>query len=349
MHTSAAPPLLAACRGLVPQHTPIWLMRQAGRILPAYRQLREEQGDIATLFNTPELAARITLMPVEQLGVDAAILFTDLVTPLQALGATYHYAPGPSFSAPVRSRSDVDALSDTPVVRSLGHVLETIRMVRADLPDAVALIGYAGAPFTLATWLVEGHGSRDFPAFRRMIHADPELAHRLLARLARLAGEFLQAQIEAGAQAVQLFDTSIGVLGPELYREFALPYVQRVLTSLTGSDAPTIYFPLHAAHLLSCMHATGADVLSVDWRTPLADAYARFGPQHPMQGNLDPCALYAPPAALDAAVTDVLAAAQGKPHIFNLGHGVLPDTPLENIRHLVRRVHAGLPSSTLEE
>lgn len=337
--TSSSSPFLQACAGQVPSRKPIWLMRQAGRILPAYRQLRSQYQSVSELFDSPELASRITLMPVEQLGVDAAILFTDLVTPLKALGVHYQYQPGPVLERPIRHRSDMQTLTARSLDASLDHVLETVRRVRAGLPPEVALIGYAGAPFTLAAWLVEGQATRDLSVLRRLLFCNPVLAHELLERLAVLAAEFLQAQIEAGAQAVQLFDTSVGMLGPVHFREFALPYVCRVFEQLDTAGVPRMYFPLAAPHLLPWLPPSGADVLSLDWRTPLDTLYARLDPAFPLQGNLDPCALFAPVAQLDQAIDAVLASAADRPHIFNLGHGVLPDTPLAQVRRLVERVH----------
>ena len=315
-------------------------MRQAGRILKPYRELRQRHGSLLKLFQTPELAAEITLMPVDMLGVDAAILFTDLVTPLEALGCELTYAPGPVFARPIRSASDIDGLRN-PVVPEddLAYVLEAAHLVRNALPPAVPLIGYAGGPFTLATWLVEGSHAKDFPAFRRMIHSDPALAHRLLDLLTDLASRFLRAQIAAGAHVVQIFDTSIGLLSPAQFNEFALPYVRRVCRSLAALDAPVIYFPLAGAQNLSSFGRVGAQVLSLDWRIDLDAAYGLFGDTMPLQGNLDPCALYGSEASIAKAAQHILKQGRGRPHIFNLGHGVYPDTPYEKVKLLVDVVH----------
>lgn len=332
-------PFLQACHGQVPTTTPIWIMRQAGRILPPYRKLRQQHGSISKLFNTPELAAEITLMPIEMLGVDAAILFTDLVTPLAALGSDYTYDPGPVFSRPVRSATDIAALRIVDPEKDLGFVLETVRMVREMLPPTVPLIGYAGTPFTLATWLVEGGSSKDFPVFRRMLHSDPELSHKLLDLLCDLVAGFLAAQIQAGAQAVQLFDTSIGLLSTDQFDQFALPYLQRICQQLAPLHTPVIYFPLAAAQNLDRFGQVGADVLSLDWRIDLDLARAKFGDEMPLQGNLDPCALYGSEQNLVAATRRILEKSRGRPHIFNLGHGVFPDTPYEQVKLLVETVH----------
>lgn len=314
-------------------------MRQAGRILKPYRQLRQRHRSLLTLFKTPELAAEITLMPVELLGVDAAILFTDLVTPLEALGCELTYAPGPVFSRPIRSAADIASLRNPVPEDDLAYVLEAARLVRDALPPTVPLIGYAGGPFTLATWLVEGGHAKDFPAFRRMLHSNPALAHRLLDLLSELASRFLRAQIAAGAQAVQIFDTSIGLLSPAQFNEFALPYLQRVCRSLAALDAPVIYFPLAGAQNLPSFGRVGAHVLSLDWRIDLAAAYGLFGNTMPLQGNLDPCALYGSAASIAGAAQRILEQGRGRPHIFNLGHGVYPDTPCEKVKALVEAVH----------
>jgi len=316
-------------------------MRQAGRVLPDYRRLRAASPTLAALFDTPELAARVTMMPVAQLGVDAAILFTDLVTPLKALGVEYAYAPGPVLAHPPQAERDLERLRRLPVEEALGHVLETVRLVRAQLDPSVALIGYVGAPFTLAAWLTEGQAPRECARLRCLLHASPARAAALLERLAQLAGDFACAQVEAGAQAIQLFDTSVGVLSAEQYERFALPAVQQVFARLAPLAVPRIYFALDAAHLLPWLPATGASVLGLDWRTPLATAYRSFGARFPLQGNLDPAVLFAPPAALEAAVADILRVAHGRPHVFNLGHGLLPETPLAAVHRLIERVHAG--------
>ena len=330
---------LVACSGQVPDIMPIWIMRQAGRILQPYRDLRRQHGSISTLFNSPELAADITLMPIDLLGVDAAILFTDLPTPLAALGCKFTYDPGPVFARPVRTAAQVAALRHVDPEADLGFVLETVRLARGRLPASVPLIGYAGGPFTLAAWLVEGGGSRDFPALRGMLHADPDLAHVLFERLTELVCNYLVAQIRACAQAVQIFDTSIGLLSPAQYDTFALPYLQRVCKHLAPFAVPIIYFPLAAAQSLIRFSQVGADVLSVDWRTDLDTARACFGANRPLQGNLDPSALYGSEENLVAAVRRILAQSEGRPHIFNLGHGVFPDTPCEMVKLLVETVH----------
>ena len=331
-------PFLQACQGRVTQNTPIWIMRQAGRILKPYRDLRQEHGSILKLFTTPELAAEITLMPIEMLGVDAAILFTDLVTPLEPLVGGLSYDPGPVFADPIRSATQIDTLRTITPEEDLKYVLDTAQLVRQALPPTVPLIGYAGGPFTLATWIVEGSSSKDFPAFRRMIHGDPILAHKLLDKLSDLVINFLRAQIAAGAQAVQIFDTSIGLLSPEQFAEFALPYLKRICHSLAPLDTPVIYFPLAAAQSLTYFGQVGAQVLGLDWRIDLTQARAQFGDAITLQGNLDPCILYGSEDSIVTATQGILEKTKGRPHIFNLGHGVFPDTPYEKVKLLVETV-----------
>lgn len=314
-------------------------MRQAGRILKPYRDLREKTGSILTLFKTPELAAEITLMPVEMLDVDAAILFTDLVTPLEPMGCRFEYKPGPVFSHPIRSREDVEALCPVDVETDLPHVLETVRMVRRALPPTVPLIGYGGGPITLAGWMVEGEGSRDFTSLRRLIYSDPEGAHLLLDKLSEVVIDYLHAQIRAGVQAVQLFDTSIGILSTAAFERIALPYLQRIFSALEGLQTPRIYFALGATHLLPLLPKVGADVLALDWRTDLADASRLFGDRVPLQGNLDPSVLLSTPEAIISEARKILRSTEGMAHIFNLGHGILPETPLDHVRLLVDTVH----------
>jgi uroporphyrinogen decarboxylase len=330
---------LQACSGQVPDITPIWLMRQAGRILKPYRDLREKHASLRTLFNTPELAAEITLMPVHMLGVDAAILFTDLVTPLEAMGCRFAYDPGPVFENPVRTREDVERLRPVDTATDLSFVLETIRLVCRELPPSIPLIGYGGSPFTLATWIVEGKGSKDFSMLRRLLYRDPQLAHLLLDKLTDVVIDFLEAQIRAGAQAVQLFDTSVGLLSPQMFAAFAAPYLRRIFSALGKSGVPRIYFPLAGPHLLPHLGELGVEVLSIDWRTDLEQAFAHFSPEQVMQGNLDPCVLYASGEQIVSRTRAILQAARGRSHIFNLGHGILPDTPFDNARLLVDTVH----------
>ena len=330
---------LQACNHRPPATKPIWLMRQAGRILKPYRDLKEKTGSLSTLFKTPELAAEITLMPVEMLNVDAAILFTDLVTPLEPMGCDFEYRPGPVFSHPVQSKKDVERLGSVDVETDLPYVLETIRLVRRALPPTVPLIGYGGGPFTMASWMVEGEGSRDFTALRRLLYSDPGSAHLLFNKLSGIVIDYLRAQIRAGVQAIQLFDTSIGLLSPAVFKCIALPYLQRIFSALEGMEIPRIYFAFGATHLLPSLAQVGADVMSVDWRADLAQTSSLFGDQIPLQGNLDPCVLLSPPQTIIAETKKILQSTEGMSHIFNLGHGVLPQTPLDHVRILIDTVH----------
>ena len=330
---------LRACRGQSTSSTPIWIMRQAGRVLKPYRDLRSQHESIQTLFTTPDLAAEITLMPIDLLGVDAAILFTDLVTPLGPLGNPFTYAPGPVFSAPIRSRQDLDRLRIVDPETDLAYVMKTIDLVCEQLPPHIPLIGYAGSPFTLATWLVEGRSAKDWPTFRAMMLSNPALAHDLLEKLADLVISFLKAQIQHGAQAIQIFDTSVGVLSAKAFSDFVLPNLQRIHSAIEDLGVPRIYFPLGAAHSQPHFTQVGADVLSIDWRMDIDQAYQLMGEKAVIQGNLDPCLLYAQQETIESEVQKTLADVAGRPHIFNLGHGLQPDMPYENVRFLVDAVH----------
>ncbi len=330
---------MRACRGQAVSQTPIWIMRQAGRVLKPYRDLREQHSSIQTLFTTPDLAAQITLMPIDLLGVDAAILFTDLVTPLEPLGCPFTYAPGPVFASPVRSQSDIDSLRPVDPETDLSYVLETIDLVCSSLPKHIPLIGYAGSPFTLATWLVEGRSSKDFSAFRAMMHSAPEAAHQLMQHLTDLVISFLSAQVAHGAQAVQIFDTSVGVLSANSFSQFVLPYIKRINEALAPLNVPRIYFPLAATHCLPLFSQTGADVLSIDWRVDIDAAYGALGTNAVLQGNLDPSVLYADQKTIANEVGKTLQKVAHRPHIFNLGHGLQPDMPYENVAFLVSEVH----------
>jgi uroporphyrinogen decarboxylase len=329
---------LQACGGAVPSTTPVWLMRQAGRILQPYRELKEKTGSILGLFKNPTLAAEVTLMPVAQLGVDAAILFADILTPIEPMGCEIDFKPGPVFADPVRTREAVDALDLIDSRVQLAYVMETIQRVRDGLPADIPLIGFGGGPITLATYMVEGGSAKSFSQFRRFLHADPEAATRLLDKLTDVVIDYLTTQVEAGVQAIQLFDTWVGTLSRESFRIHALPSLQRIFAALEGLGVPRIYFPLDAAHLLPLLPETGADIFSIDWRIDMADAFDTL-PNRPLQGNLDPVVLFASPEVIRRETRQIMQRCQGRPHIFNLGHGVLPDTPVENVRVLVEAVH----------
>lgn len=333
---------LRACRLQEVDRTPVWFMRQAGRYMPEYRALRARHS-LLTLCRTPELAVEVTLQPVDALGVDAAILFSDLLLPLAPLGIPFDFqaGEGPVIERPLRSRADIDALRKFEPREDLGMVLEAIRTLRRELEGRVPLIGFAGAPFTLASYAIEGGHSSNFAATKSLLYNDPEAWHRLAALLADVAGSYLRAQIEAGAQAVQVFDSWIGALDAGDYREFVLPHVQALFAHLEGTDVPVIHFGTGTGHLLEEQRAAGGHVIGLDWRTQLDDGWARLGPGVGVQGNLDPTLLFGPRARLLARVDDVLRRAAGRRgHIFNLGHGILPGTPVENVKAVVEHVHA---------
>ncbi|MDP8955022.1 MAG: uroporphyrinogen decarboxylase [Actinomycetota bacterium] len=336
------PPVIAAYRGEAVERTPVWFMRQAGRSLPEYRALRERYS-FAEVVHEPELAAEVTLQPVRRLGVDAAILFSDIVTPVQAVVEGIHIRPdrGPVIEQPVRTKDDLARLRPLDPETDLAYVLETVRLVRAALAPEVALIGFAGAPFTVASYLVEGGKSSDYRHTKALMHTQPDVWEDLLDRLAGIALATLTAQVAAGAQAVQLFDSWVGVLSEADYRRFVAPASRRVLEGLADLGVPRVHFGVGAGHLLEAMAEAGADVVGVDWRTPLDVARRRLGPAVAVQGNLDPTTVFAPPDVLEARVGGVLAANGGRPgHVFNLGWGVLPDTDPAALRMVVDVVHA---------
>jgi uroporphyrinogen decarboxylase len=316
-------------------------MRQAGRYLPEYRALRARYG-LIDLCRTPELAAEATLQPVRRLGVDAAILFSDLLLPLIPLGVPFEFVKGegPVVLAPVRSAADVDRLKIADPRDSLDEVLEAIRLVRRELDGRVPLIGFGGAPFTLASYLVEGGPSSQYARTKGLMYAEPATWHRLCEKLVDVVGAFLHAQIDAGVDAVQVFDSWVGALGPGDYREFVLPHSQRLLRSLEARGIPVIHFGTGTATLLDEMRAAGGTVIGLDWRIPLDEAWARIGYDRAVQGNLDPTVLLGTLDRALAAAEDVLRRAGGRPgHIFNLGHGLLPETPVEHVQALVEFVH----------
>jgi len=330
---------LKACRGEPTDYTPVWFMRQAGRYLPDYQRVRGRVSFLE-LCKRPELAAEVTLQPVDIFGMDAAILFSDILIPMEAMGLTleFHEGRGPVFPEPVRSAEAVARLRVPDPEESLGFVLETIRILRRTLE--VPLIGFSGAPFTLATYLVEGGSSKVFLETKRMMFQAPELYRALLDKITECTSRYLAAQAAAGAQALQIFDSWAGVLAPCDYQAFALPYVQRIIQELRRvTDVPIIYFANNGATLLELAATAGADVLGLDWRIPIGDAIRRVG-DHSVQGNLDPVALFLPREALEARIRRLLAdAGQARGHIFNLGHGILPQTDPDQARIAVEAVH----------
>lgn len=336
---AAAGAFLAACRREPVPHRPIWIMRQAGRYLPEYRELRA-RVDFETLTRTPALAAEVTLQPLRRFELDAAILFSDIMTPLQGMGVGLTFEPAPIVSVPIRTRAQIEALPALAPARDVPFVLETIRLVRASVPRATPLIGFAGAPFTLLCYLVCGRPSKEFAAARTFLFAQPEDAERLLTHLADAMAAYLSAQAAAGAQALMLFESWAGLLGVPEFTRFALPAVRRTLAALRPLGVPLIYYLNQGSALLGAVAGLDVDVVGVDWRSPLSEVRRVLGPGKAVQGNLDPAALFAPPAELTRAAAAVVAEAGGAPgHIFNLGHGIWPDTNPDAVARLVDFVH----------
>ncbi len=332
---------LRACRRESVERPPVWMMRQAGRYLPEYRAVRQ-RADFLTMVGTPELAVEVTLQPVDLLGVDAAIIFSDILVVPQAMGMglSVDEGIGPRFHQPLRAPADFDRLSDPVPEEDLGYVLAALRLARRELAGRVPLIGFAGAPWTLMSYMVEGQASKSFTHAKRLLVEDPTRAHALLARLAQAVGAFLVAQVRAGAQAVQLFDSWASALGPRDFREFALPYLAEAVRIARGAGTPVIVFAPGAGWALEELTtATEADVIGIDWQTDAADARRRLGDRPvALQGNLDPCWLYAPPATIRARTHEMLAAFGGRGHIANLGHGINPDVPVANAQAFIDAV-----------
>jgi uroporphyrinogen decarboxylase len=323
--------------------TPVWFMRQAGRYMKAYRDLRERHS-LLEICLEPELAVTVTLQPVQLIDVDAAILFSDLLLPFTPLGLDFDFVKGegPQIQQPIRSAGDVDRLRPFEPRESLGHVLETIRLLRRELQ--VPLIGFGGAPFTLAAYAIEGGPSRSYAVTKAFMYAEPDAWHRLCDMLAILMAGYLRAQIEAGAQAIQVFDSWAGMLSRDDYREFVFPHSKRLFedlaTAASARDVPLLHFGVGTAAILRDMAEAGGDVIGVDWRYPLDVAWAEIGKDRGIQGNLDPTVLLAPQSRMFAVAEDILRRAAGRPgHIFNLGHGVLPETRLDQVQALAHHVH----------
>ena len=336
---------MAACRREKPSHVPVWFMRQAGRSLPEYRALRSDVPMLESCTR-PDMIVEITMQPVRRYGVDAAIFFSDIVVPLKAIGVDLDIVAGtgPVVAEPIRSVDGLDQLRDL-TVEDVPYVRDAVHGLVGELAGT-PLIGFAGAPFTLASYLIEGGPSRDHRRTKELMRAEPEVWHALLGRLARIAGAFLRVQIEAGASAVQLFDSWAGALSPAEYRTYVQPHSAAVLAEVADLGVPRIHFGVGTGELLGAMGETGAEVVGVDWRVPLDIATERIGPDHAVQGNLDPTLPFAPTDVMlssAAAVLDAGAAAPG--HVFNLGHGVLPDTDPDALARLVDFVHTYEPGS----
>jgi uroporphyrinogen decarboxylase len=338
-------PFLRACRNQPTAHVPVWFMRQAGRSLPEYRRIRGA-GSILEAVRDPNLATEITLQPVRRYGVDAAILFSDIVVPVAAVGFGVDVAPGvgPVVEEPFRSRADLDRLRPLDPDQDCPWVAQTVGQLVAELGE-VPLIGFAGAPFTVASYLVEGGPSRELARTKALMLADPDLWRDLLERLADLAISTLRSQVRAGAAALQLFDSWAGALSPDLYERYVMPASSRIFAELADHDVPRIHFGVTTGELLPLLAKAGADVVGIDWRVPLDEARKRLGPGVAVQGNLDPAICLAPWPAVAERVRDILARnPSGRGHIFNLGHGVLPDTDPDTLARIVELVHREGPT-----
>jgi uroporphyrinogen decarboxylase len=335
--TVATSLFMRAARREPVERTPVWFMRQAGRVLPEYRAVRADLT-LLEITHRPDVCAEVTLQPLKRFGVDAAILFADIMTPLIGAGVDLELLDnvGPVIRTPVRSRKEIDALPPLSPSSDVPFLLEAIRLIKSELGDSTPLIGFSGAPFTLASYLIEGKASRDFVLTKTMMYSAPELWHELMRRLTEIVLVYLEAQRAAGVDALQVFDSWVGCLSPMDYADYVEPYSRRIFAALARSGAPLIHFGVNTATLLPQMKDDGANVIGVDWRIPLDDAWAIIGYDKAIQGNLDPAVLLGSPDAINAAVGDVMRRAAGGPgHIFNLGHGLLPSTPIESVQRAV--------------
>ncbi len=338
---------VSACFRRSVDRTPVWFLRQAGRYMAEYQAVRKHHS-LLEICKQPALAAEVTITAAEKLGVDAAIIFADLLLPFECMGLPFEFVAGegPVVHAPVRSREAVEALR-TDRSDELGYVGEAIRRVAAhfehrthdDTDDALGIIGFCGAPFTLASYMIEGCGSRQYIHTKTMMYREPDAWRMLMDKLVAVLTVYAQSQVDAGADAIQIFDSWAGALAPADYREFVLPVTRELVRAVQAMGVPVIYFGVDTASLLPAMREAGADVLGLDWRTPLAKAWRELDYSCGVQGNLDPITLFAEPELIDRRVAGILAEAEGRPgHIFNLGHGIVPGTPVEHVRHVVRTV-----------
>jgi uroporphyrinogen decarboxylase len=331
---------LRACRRESVERTPVWFMRQAGRYMAEYRALRQHYT-LLQLCRTPDLATEVTLQPVRRLEVDAAILFSDLLIPLEPMGIPFDFVKGegPAIERPIRSAADIDAVRVADPRETLGFTFDAIRQIKGELGGRIPLIGFAGAPFTLASYAIEGGHSNNFALTKGLMYGDPAAWHRFADKLATVVGAYLSAQIDAGADVVQVFDSWVGALNEADYREFALPHTRKIFEAVAGR-VPTIHFGVSSGSILHVMREAGGDIVGADWRIPLDEAWQRIGHDRGIQGNLDPTLLLGPRDRLLQGVADVLARAGDRPgHIFNLGHGILPMTPVEHVQAVARYVH----------
>jgi uroporphyrinogen decarboxylase len=335
-------PFIRACWGEEVSYTPIWMMRQAGRYLPEYMEIRRSVSGFLELCKIPELATRVTLQPVERLGVDAAILFSDILVPVEAMGVPLEFkeGEGPELSYTVDSLRDVEALKVPDPATTMDFVLETVRRVKEILAGQVPLIGFSGAPFTLASYILEGGGSRHYLKTKAFMYRQPQVWHALMEKLTDTVVAYLRAQVEAGADTVQFFDSWVGALSPGDFREFVAPYTRRIVQEVRAMGVPLILFGTDTATLLDDLAAMGADVVGVDWRIEMKDAVEILDGRASVQGNLDPCGLFMPKDALEKRVEAILEQGRkARGHIFNLGHGILPQTDPNMAKFLVDTVH----------
>jgi len=336
---------LRACKRLTVERTPVWMMRQAGRYLPEYRAVRAT-SDFLTMCKTPELAAEVTLQPVDIIGVDAAIIFSDILVVPAAMGMTLEIVEsrGPCFPAPIRSRDDVEALNVADPDQALRYVMDAIALAKRGLRGRVPLIGFAGSPWTLATYMVEGKGTREFRSIKQMMLDDPSTLQLLLDKLTQAVRLFLEAQIAAGADAVQIFDTWGGALTPEHYKKFSLEPMFQIVSTMSKNGSPVIVFSKGANHALGDLAEIGADVVGLDWTVDIGEARSRVGGRVALQGNMDPSYLYASPEGIRREVGSILRKfGSGCGHVFNLGHGIFPDVPVEHAKAFVRAVQEESP------
>jgi uroporphyrinogen decarboxylase len=321
--------------------TPVWFMRQAGRCLPEYRELRKTY-DFMTLARTPELAVQATLMPVDTFGVDGAVLFADIMLPLEGMGVPFEITPGvgPVIADPIRTMEDVERIRVVGPEEGTPYVLEALRLLRRELGDRAAALGFAGAPFTLACYLIEGRPTKEYPLTKALMYGQPDVWHALMEKLTTVTILYLEGQADAGADAVQLFDSWLGLLGADAYREFVQPYTARIFAAMKGRIT-SIHFSTGTVQLLEDIRDAGPDMVSVDWRLPLGRAWDVLGEAMGIQGNLDPALLMAPWPVVEAASLDILRQATGRPgHVFNLGHGIMPQTNPDQLARIVELVHS---------
>lgn len=332
---------LRACKKEETERTPIWIMRQAGRYLPEYRAVRAK-ADFLTMCKTPELAAEVTLQPIDLIGVDAAIIFSDILVIPEAMGMELQMneGQGPVFPSPIRSYKDAENLKLIDPTVDLKYVLDAVSLTKKELNNRVPLIGFSGSPWTLLTYMVEGKGSKNFSVVKKMLYNEPALAHLILNKLADAVIDYLNAKIEAGADAIQIFDTWGGILSPNTFDEFSLRYIEKIIDNLKRKEQPVIVFAKGAYFALEKLASTGADVVGLDWTMDIKEARNRIGDKVALQGNLDPTVLYANENYIKKEVISILDGyGKGGGHIFNLGHGVLPDINPENVKALVRIVN----------